>query len=50
MHRRRELFNSPLPIEIILPKAGCSVYSYTKLRNYKTKILDYILNELSEFK
>ena len=50
MLRRRELSNIPLSTEIILPKVGCSVYSYTKLRNDKINVLNYILDELSEFK
>ena len=49
MRIRGELYSMPTTIEIILPKVGCSVYSYTNLRNDKINVRDLILDELSEF-
>jgi len=48
---RREMFSVSPSIEIILPKAGCSVYLYLNSkfrRNARLLINNYILDELSE--
>ena len=47
---RREMFSVSPSIEIILPKAGCSVYLYlnSKFRRNARLINNYILDELSE--
>lgn len=49
MSLRSEMFSRRPSIEIILPKVGCSVYSYTNLRNDKINVRNLILDELSEF-